>query len=128
MIFARKSARTIGKLLFLCTAISALIAASQAAPPVKDDKSERPELALQLGHSQPIFALSYSPDGSRLASGSGDNTVKIWDANTRELIRTLDGHQAPVRGVSYSHDGKTLATGDENGDIKLWDPETGKLK
>ena len=88
----------------------------------------RPQLALQLGHSLPIMALAYSPDGRLLASGSNDNTVKIWDATSRELIRTLEVHTAPVRGVAFSPDGKTLTTGDENGDIKLWNYQTGEIK
>jgi WD40 repeat protein len=82
---------------------------------------------LQLGHSLPIVALQYSPDGSLLASGSNDNTVKIWDAHSRELIRTLEGHTAPVRGVAFSPDGKTLATGDEDGNLKFWNPQNGAL-
>jgi WD40 repeat protein len=103
-----------------CAAISAT-----AAPSPRSD--ERPQLALQLGHSLPIVALQYSPDGTLLASGSNDNTVKIWDARSRELIRTLEGHLAPVRGVAFSPDGKVLATGDEDGNLKFWNPQTGVL-
>jgi len=110
--------------VFYLTLFLVLAALAQA-----DERShERPQLALQLGHSLPILALSYSPDGRMLATGSNDNTVKIWDATSRELIRTMEAHTAPVRGVAFSPDGKTLATGDENGDIKLWNPQTGAIK
>jgi WD40 repeat protein len=123
--------RTVVRSAAKCGLLAALLSychcgapACAAAPPAN---AERPQLALQLGHSLPIVALQYSPDGNLLASGSNDNTVKIWDAHSRELIRTLEGHTAPVRGVAFSPDGKTLATGDEDGNLKFWNPQTGAL-
>jgi WD40 repeat protein len=131
--FARFSIRcgALGAVIFPALLYCPASKAAPAAVPViakTDSKTERPQLALQLSHSLPIVALAYSPDGKLLASGSNDNTVKIWDAASRELIRTLEAHTAPVRGVAFSPNGSTLATGDENGDIKFWNPQSGALK
>src|SRR5437763_7085045 len=73
------------------------------------------ELVLQLGHTAPIKALAFSPDGSTLASGSEDCTIKLWDPQTGELKQTLIGPQGEVNALAYSPDGKILAGGGNNG-------------
>jgi WD40 repeat protein len=55
-----------------------------------------------------------------LASGSDDNTIKLWDVATGKPITTLKGHTSPVWSVSFSPDGKTLASGSEDNTIKVW--------
>jgi WD40 repeat protein len=61
-----------------------------------------------------------------LAAGSGDKTIKLWDVETGEKIRTLKGDNSLVQSVSFSPDGKTLASGSDDGSIKLWDVKTGE--
>ena len=75
---------------------------------------------------QTTFAqdMSFSPDGTALASGSDDGTVKLWDVTTHENIATLQGHTNWVYSVSFSPDGATLASGSWDGTIKLWDVAT----
>ena len=78
------------------------------------------------GHGQPIVAASFSPlSSSRLATGSGDRTARIFDCDTGTPIHTLKGHPSNVTIVSWSPDGTMLATGDDRGEIRLWDPQTG---
>jgi WD40 repeat protein len=69
--------------------------------------------------------VSFSPDGKTLASGSYDNTIKLWNVETGKEIRTLSGHNDSVISVSFSPDGKTLASGSDDKTIKLWNGEYG---
>ncbi|KAK0734594.1 WD40-repeat-containing domain protein [Lasiosphaeria miniovina] len=79
------------------------------------------------GHGQPILACQFSPNSSsRLATGSGDNTARIWDTDTGTPKHTLKGHTGWVLGVSWSPDGERLATCSMDKTVRIWDPETGK--
>ena len=54
--------------------------------------------------------MAFSPDGQRLASASGDGTVKVWDAGTGQETLTLKGHTELVASVAFSPDGRRLAS------------------
>jgi WD40 repeat protein/energy-coupling factor transporter ATP-binding protein EcfA2 len=77
-------------------------------------------------HSDRTFRLAFSPDGKQLASGSLDNTVKLWNADTGELIQTFEGHTDVVHAVAFSPDGKFIASASYDGKIGLF--EIGKKK
>ena len=57
---------------------------------------------------------------------SGDNTIKLWNVETGQEIRTLKGHDSLVNSVNFSPDGKTLVSGSDDKTIKLWNVETGQ--
>ncbi|AGX86377.1 WD40 repeat domain-containing protein [Candidatus Symbiobacter mobilis] len=72
-----------------------------------------------------IIAVAYSPDGKVLASGSADNTVRLWDVATRKpLGEPLRGHEDIVSSVAFSPDGKVLASGSLDKTVRLWDVAT----
>ncbi|MGB6297060.1 MAG: AAA-like domain-containing protein [Rivularia sp. (in: cyanobacteria)] len=79
------------------------------------------------GHQDEVFSVAFSPDGKTLASGSWDNTIKLWNISSGKIISSLDGHLAPVSSVAFSPDGKTLATGSVDKTIKLWNISSGKI-
>lgn len=66
---------------------------------------------LRRGHGGRVTSVAWSPDGKRLATGSVDETVKIWDAVTGKELLTLNGPGSAVTCVAWSPDGKQLATG-----------------
>ena len=72
------------------------------------------------GHTDCVLSVTYSPDGKKLASGSYDGTVRIWDVGRGECERTLTGHTNWVLSVTYSPDGKKLASGSKDGTVRIW--------
>jgi WD40 repeat protein len=86
--------------------------------------AQEPKLRNTLqGHTDGGCSVALSPDGKTLASGSIDDTIKLWDVATGKEQATLKGHTFEVNSVAYSPDGKTLASATGGGDrtIKLWD-------
>ena len=80
------------------------------------------------GHTDNVWSVAFSPDGKTLASGSWDQTVRLWDVETEQLLHILTDHTGEVNSVAFSLDGGTLASGSWDGTIRLWNPNTGKLK
>ncbi|HLP90796.1 MAG TPA: WD40 repeat domain-containing protein [Nostocaceae cyanobacterium] len=78
------------------------------------------------GHTNSINSVSYSQDGKMLASASADKTIKLWDAATGKLLKTLSGHQDIIFGVSFSPDGKRLASASRDQRAIIWDVATGQ--
>jgi WD40 repeat protein len=79
-----------------------------------------------LASNSGVSNIAYSPDGTTLASGFYDGTVKIWDVASGNELRTLDGHTQYVTIVAYSPDGKILATTAYYEPTKLWDVASGQ--
>src|SRR2546421_5185391 len=78
------------------------------------------------GHSKEILRIAWSPDGRVLASGSVDNTIRLWDGQTGQPRRTLEGHSERVYSLAWSPDGRALASGSSDKTIRLWDGQTGR--
>jgi len=72
------------------------------------------------GHASPIYGVSFSPDGSLLATASADSTVRIWNVDGSGDPIVLRGHSAIVGGVSFGPDGRHLATASNDKTIRIW--------
>ena len=82
--------------------------------PMKNERNSRP------------LALAFSPNGSLLACGSEDSTIRLWNSWTGEFIATFTGHLNTVEQLTFSPDGNTLASGSADGTVRFWDIETRK--
>lgn len=82
--------------------------------PMKEERNTRPS------------TLAFSPDGSILACGSKDSTIKLWNSLTGELIATFTGHQGPVYTLTFSPAGNTLASSSADGTVQFWDIDNRK--
>ncbi len=80
------------------------------------------------GHEQFIQAISFSPGGHRIASGSDDATARVWATDDGEELRTLLGHTGGVWGIGYTADGKTIVTASVDGTVRLWSARHGRLE
>ncbi len=72
------------------------------------------------GHTEAVYTVDFSPDGLYIASGSRDNTTKVWDAVNFTLLGTLREHDPAVYCLDFSPDGFRLATGGGDTKIKIW--------
>ena len=75
-----------------------------------------------------VIAVAFSPDGKRIASGSDDKTIKLWDTATGDLEKTLVGHLDTVDTVAFSPDSKRIASGSWDRTIKVWNTANGDLE
>ena len=73
-----------------------------------------------------VTAVAFDPTGRMLASAA-DDTVKLWDPNSGQLLRSLEGHAGMVTAVAFDPTGRTLASASSDHTVKLWDPNSGQL-
>jgi WD40 repeat protein len=93
-------------------------------------QAQQPELTVQLGHSQLIYDVAYSPNGAYIASASADRTVKIWEAGKGRELRTIYIAIGYATSVAFSPDNKFLLIGGgdyDNGVLQMYNIETGAL-
>src|SRR6266699_5295047 len=79
------------------------------------------------GHSDYVSAVAWSPDGKRIASGSGDHTVKVWDATDGSHVYIYRGHSADVSTLAWSPDGKYIVSAGLDNIVQVWEADSGKL-
>jgi WD40 repeat protein len=72
------------------------------------------------GHRQRAEAVAWSPDGSRIAAGAQDGTIRVWGAAARKEELSLIGHEGWVHGLAFSPDGLRLASGAGDGTVRVW--------
>jgi WD40 repeat protein len=89
------------------------------------DAATGQEIWTVRGHTGAILSMAYSPDGTRIVTGSMDKTVKVWDATTGQETFTLTGHTGQVSNVAVMPDGKRIVSGSWDGTVKVWDAASG---
>jgi WD40 repeat protein len=67
-----------------------------------------------------IWSGAYSPDGTKLATGGLDGAVKLWNAETGELLATFH-HKLAIHTVAFNQDGTRLASGSRDGTVRIWE-------
>jgi len=77
------------------------------------------------GHTSDCYVVTFSPDGGRLVTGSGDHTIRLWNVQTGALLRVMAGHSSAVISLAYSPDGALIASGSRDHTIIIWDAVTG---
>ena len=84
-------------------------------------------IRLLKGHTNVIFDIAFSPDGSQLISGGGDFTARIWDVRSGRNLHILEGHTDSIYTATFSPDGKVAVTGSDDDTLKLWNVTSGEL-
>src|SRR5262245_36518890 len=79
-----------------------------------------------LRHNGTVYSVTFSPDGKRMATGSDDGAVRLWDAATGQELLNVNGHTGFISSVAFSPDGKRLAIGSSDHTVRLWDAATGQ--
>jgi WD40 repeat protein len=95
--------------------------------PATAQEGSRPRLLIQSGHHESVNDVSYSPDGTLIATASADKKIKLWDATSRKLLNDLEGHSGPVSAIDFSPDSALLASCGENNEAFIWHVQSGRL-
>ena len=121
------SSRSRGSLSFTFSPDSRTFAGTQNNNVFLWDTSTE-ELLWRGQHGEHVRSIVFSPDGQTIASGSADNTIRLWDAATGQIKNILTDHRDDVNRVVFTPDGSTLMSGSNDKTIRVWDFATGLQK
>jgi WD40 repeat protein len=88
---------------------------------------DSPEQRVFSGHGNSVTSVAFSADDRRLASGSWDCTVKIWDVVSGQQLLDFDEHTDRITSVAFSPDGNWIASGSRDKTVRIWDPFNGHV-
>ena len=78
------------------------------------------------GHSDSVRSIAFSPDGSKIVSGSNDKTIRVWEASSgAEILPPLRGHNDSIISVTFSLDGSKIISASCDETVGLWDASSG---
>jgi WD40 repeat protein len=77
------------------------------------------------GHFSRVWTIAFSPNGQLLASGSDDQTIRLWNVQDGTCLMVLQGHTGGVTSVRFSPNGQMLASASEDSSIRLWSVDRG---
>ncbi|MDY7041311.1 MAG: ABC transporter permease subunit, partial [Chloroflexota bacterium] len=83
---------------------------------------------LRLAVTSEVYDLALSPDGSLVAAGTQDGTVRVWDLANDWALRTLAGHTGPVTSVAFAYSGSNLFSAGHDGTVRLWNLASGQIE
>ena len=78
------------------------------------------------GHQDAVRSIAITPDGSKVISGRGDKTLRVWDITTGESLAVLEGHQSWVNSIAITPDGSKVISGSRDNTLRVWDIATGE--
>jgi WD40 repeat protein len=94
-------------------------------PSIPEKSNPHSSPRILKGHSDWVLSVAFSPDGETVASGSFDQTIRLWHRASGECLKVLRGHKNWIHSVAFSPDGQLLASGSSDQTIQLWDGQTG---
>jgi WD40 repeat protein len=81
---------------------------------------------IKNGHSDTVFGVAFSPDGTKLATCGADKFVKVFELPSGKFIKSFEGHTHHVMDVGWKPDGKLLASAGADNTVKIWNYESGE--
>jgi WD40 repeat protein len=105
--------------------LNGVILINEASAGERTIRSLKPDVTYAWEFLPAVWSVAVSPDGTKIASGNADGSVKIWSVSG-PLLRNLKSHNDVVTAVAYAPDGRTIVSGSKDGTIRITDTNTGQ--